>query len=76
MNLAPGDLRKMGSAFDLAIALGILAACGVLEPQHINGILALGELSLDGTLRVCRVLPMLRAWGACEGLSYFSSCRK
>ena len=62
VNLAPGDLRKMGSAFDLAIALGILVACGVLEPEHIDGILALGGLSLDGTLRgVPGVLPMIRA---------------
>ena len=62
VNLAPGNLRKMGSAFDLAIALGILAAGGVLEPEHIDGVLALGELSLDGSLRgVPGVLPMIRA---------------
>ncbi len=62
VNLAPGDLRKMGSAFDLAIALGILAAGGVLEPEKLRGTLALGELSLDGTVRgVAGVLPMLMA---------------
>lgn len=62
VNLAPGDLRKEGSAFDLAIALGILAAGGVLQPEKLQGVLALGELSLDGTIRgVPGVLPMVMA---------------
>ncbi|NMB10866.1 MAG: hypothetical protein GX977_01125, partial [Firmicutes bacterium] len=62
VNLAPGDLRKVGSAFDLAIALGILAAGGILEPEQLRGVLALGELSLDGTIRgVAGVLPMVLA---------------
>jgi magnesium chelatase family protein len=51
INLAPADIRKEGSAFDLPIALGILAAEGDVKPEALNGILALGELSLDGGLR-------------------------
>ncbi len=50
-NLAPADLRKEGSAFDLPIALGILCSTGVIEQEKFDGIIALGELSLDGKLR-------------------------
>lgn len=59
INLAPADLRKEGTAFDLAIALGLLSASGqVLLPEH-HKILVIGELSLDGALRpVPGVLPM------------------
>lgn len=60
VNLAPGDLRKEGSAFDLAIALGILAAEGIIPRSRLGGTLVIGELSLDGTVRaVSGVLPML-----------------
>ncbi|ROL61585.1 ATP-binding protein, partial [Bacteroidetes/Chlorobi group bacterium ChocPot_Mid] len=51
INLAPADVRKEGSAFDLPIALGILAAEGDINPDSLNKIIALGELSLDGSLR-------------------------
>lgn len=63
INLAPAYLRKEGSAFDLAIALGILAASGQLPPKALENILFLGELSLDGGLLPVRgVLPVaLRA---------------
>jgi len=47
VNLAPGDLRKEGAAFDLAIALGVLGASGVLPPDHMPA-LAVGELALSG----------------------------
>lgn len=50
INLSPADLPKEGSHFDLPIALALLAAIGVLPPDAIEGTLALGELSLDGTL--------------------------
>lgn len=50
INLAPAYLRKGGSAFDLAIALGILAASGQLKPDHLEDFLILGELSLGGDL--------------------------
>src|SRR5687767_2855067 len=54
INLAPADTRKDGTAFDLPIALGILAATGQLRPESLIGILAIGELGLDGTLRPVR----------------------
>src|SRR5271170_3051611 len=58
INLAPADLLKEGSHFDLPIALGVLAAMEVLPREDMEGFAALGELSLDGTLNpVAGVLP-------------------
>ncbi|MDA1088855.1 MAG: YifB family Mg chelatase-like AAA ATPase [Proteobacteria bacterium] len=58
VNLAPADLIKEGSHFDLPIALGLLAAMGVLPVDEIGGYTALGELALDGGLtNVAGVLP-------------------
>jgi len=58
VNLAPADLLKEGSHFDLPIALGVLAAMDVLPREELAGYAALGELSLDGTLNpVTGVLP-------------------
>lgn len=54
VNLAPANLRKVGAAFDLPIALGILAACGVVPPGGLSGMAVAGELSLDGSLRGIR----------------------
>lgn len=51
VNLAPGDVRKSGSGFDLPIALGILAASGQIGLECLEGRLFVGELSLDGTVR-------------------------
>lgn len=51
INLAPADIRKEGSAFDLPIALGILRALEYVQPDFISDTLFLGELSLEGTLR-------------------------
>lgn len=50
VNLAPADLQKEGSHYDLPIALALLAALGVLPLDILHGYLALGELSLDGSL--------------------------
>lgn len=59
VNLAPAALRKEGPAYDLPIALGVLAAAGQILPEAFAGVLAVGELSLDGTVRHVRgVLPM------------------
>ncbi|RKP55443.1 ATP-binding protein [Cohnella endophytica] len=59
INLAPADLRKEGSAFDLAIAAGILCASGQVDPMLLEDTLFIGELSLNGTIRnVPGVLPM------------------
>lgn len=54
VNLAPGDLRKEGPGFDLAIALGILAAGEAFPTEQMQGAVVLGELSLDGTVRPVR----------------------
>ena len=54
VNLAPADIRKEGTAFDLPIALGILVATGQLEAGSVAGRLFVGELGLDGALRTVR----------------------
>ncbi len=51
LNLAPADLRKEGSAYDLTLALGILAASGQIRAEHIEKYIIMGELSLDGSLQ-------------------------
>ncbi|MFA5121937.1 YifB family Mg chelatase-like AAA ATPase [Zavarzinia sp.] len=50
VNLAPADLPKEGSHFDLPIALGLMAAMGVVPAEELEGFAAMGELSLDGRL--------------------------
>lgn len=54
VNLAPADLRKEGPAFDLPIALAVLAASGQLDPSQLEGIWCAGELGLGGELRPVR----------------------
>ena len=54
VNLAPADLRKEGPAFDLPIALAVLAASGQLDPAQLEGIWCAGELGLGGELRPVR----------------------
>jgi magnesium chelatase family protein len=54
VNLAPADIRKEGSAFDLPIALGILAATDQIPQQQLAETIFLGELALDGSLRPIR----------------------
>src|SRR5437870_2006104 len=62
VNLVPADVRKAGAAFDLPIALGILAASGVVERRHVPDLVLLGELSLDGSIHPARgVLPIAAA---------------
>jgi len=62
VNLAPADVRKDGSAFDLPIALAILAASGQLPAEALEGQLAVGEVGLHGDLRPVRgVLPIALA---------------
>lgn len=65
INLAPADIRKTGAAFDLPMALGILAASGQLNGhEQLDDCLVLGELGLDGSVYPVRgVLPMtIMAW--------------
>ncbi len=64
VNLAPSGDRKAGSGLDLAIAVGVLAASGVISPEAIEGLAFIGELGLDGSLRpVNGVAPMVGAIG-------------
>lgn len=59
INMAPADLRKEGSAYDLSIALGILAASEQIKAENISEFLIMGELSLDGGLLPIKgVLPI------------------
>jgi len=60
VNLAPADLKKEGPAFDLPIALTIMACMGRIPTESLAGIAIIGELSLDGALRPVRgALPMV-----------------
>ncbi len=62
INLAPADVKKEGSGFDLPMAIGILAAAGTVQPQLLEQYLILGELSLDGSLLPIRgALPIALA---------------
>lgn len=60
INLAPADLKKEGSNFDLPIAIGLITEEGVLEPVKLEDYAFIGELSLDGSLRgINGVLPLI-----------------
>lgn len=60
INLAPADMRKAGTVYDLPIAIGILEAAGQIAPGKTHGMLFLGELGLDGQVRaIDGVLPMV-----------------
>ncbi|RZK89401.1 MAG: ATP-binding protein, partial [Pedobacter sp.] len=59
VNLAPADIRKEGSAYDLPIAIGILAASGQIDADELGDYFLMGELSLDGGLQSIRgALPI------------------
>jgi len=54
INLAPADIRKDGTAFDLPMALGVLVGSGVLSPEAVERCLVVGELGLDASIRPVR----------------------
>lgn len=59
VNMAPADIRKEGSAYDLSIAIGILAASEQIPPDKLSTYLMMGELSLDGSLKAIKgALPI------------------
>src|ERR1700683_3026977 len=59
INLAPADLKKEGSGFDLPIAIGILGAYGALRVDNVDQFLMVGELGLDGSVRsILGMLPV------------------
>ncbi|OGI03049.1 MAG: magnesium chelatase [Candidatus Melainabacteria bacterium GWF2_32_7] len=58
INLAPADIKKEGSGFDLPMAIGVLASNGDIDPENLKDIGFIGELSLDGSIRAVNgVLP-------------------
>ena len=62
VNLAPADLPKEGSHYDLPIALGLMAAIGAIPADALSGFTVLGELGLDGSIAaVAGVLPAATA---------------
>jgi magnesium chelatase family protein len=70
VNLAPADLPREGSHYDLPIALGLMAAIGAIPADALSGFTVLGELGLDGSVApVTGVLPAaIGANGRAEGL--------
>ena len=71
-NLAPADLPKEGSHFDLPIALALMAAMGVVAPDALDGWAAIGELGLDG--QIARVGGALPAAVAVDGMGLGLIC--
>lgn len=76
VNLAPADLAKEGSHFDLPIALGVLAAMGILDQEDLSNAVTLGELSLDGSLRAVSGILPAAMHAATSGLDFIcpSAC--
>lgn len=59
INMAPADIRKEGSAYDMTLAIGILAASEQIDPSRVGDYIIMGELALDGALRPIKgVLPI------------------
>lgn len=59
INMAPADLRKEGAAYDLTIAIGILAASGQIKAENLSDFIIMGELSLDGGIQPIKgILPI------------------
>lgn len=67
VNLAPADIRKEGSAYDLAIAIGILASSKQIEAPLLDEFLILGELSLDGGILPIKGALPIAMQAACDG---------
>ena len=74
VNLAPADVIKEGSHFDLPIAVGILCAMGVLPPERLENVCVMGELGLDG--RIAAVAGVLPAAVAATGRNESFVCPK
>jgi magnesium chelatase family protein len=68
INMAPADIKKEGASFDLPIALGILAADGIIKKDLLKTHMALGELSLDGRIKPVRGTLSIAAMAREKGL--------
>ncbi len=73
VNLAPASLRKHGTAFDLPVALGVLAAAGLLERQEFADYLVVGELSLAGAIHRTRGLLPIALLARAQSLRMLTS---
>lgn len=70
INMAPADVRKEGSAFDLPLAIGILAASAQIEAPGIDRFMIMGELSLDGLVKPVKGALPIAINAALEGFEY------
>ncbi|HQL71361.1 MAG TPA: magnesium chelatase domain-containing protein, partial [Bacteroidales bacterium] len=70
INMAPADVRKEGSSFDLPLAIGILAASGQIEAPAIERFVIMGELSLDGLVKPVKGALPIAINAAAEGFEY------
>ncbi|HOJ42693.1 MAG TPA: YifB family Mg chelatase-like AAA ATPase [Syntrophorhabdaceae bacterium] len=68
VNLAPADMRKEGSSFDLPIAIGILASMGIVKPEKAKDYFLAGEISLDGSIKAIRGVLPITMLAAKEGI--------
>jgi len=70
INMAPADIRKEGAAYDLTLAVGILAASNQIKSENINEYVIMGELSLDGSLQPVRGALPIAIKAREEGFKY------
>jgi magnesium chelatase family protein len=71
INMAPADIRKEGSAYDLTIAMGILAASEQMKAEEIDRYIIMGELSLDGSLQPIKGALSIAIQAKAEGFQGF-----
>lgn len=71
VNMAPADLRKEGSAYDLTLAIGILAASKQIKAENISDYIIMGELSLDGSLQPIKGALPIAIKAKAEGFKGF-----
>ncbi len=71
INMAPADMRKEGSAYDITLAIGILAASGQIKAENLHEYIIMGELSLDGSLQPIKGALPIAIKAREEGFKYF-----
>ena len=76
INMAPADIRKEGSAYDLPLAIGVLAAAGDIDASRLDKYMLMGELSLDGTLQPVKGALPIAIKAREEGFTGFILPRK
>ena len=76
INMAPADIRKEGSSYDLPLAIGILAAAEELDASRLGHYMMMGELSLDGSLKSVKGFLGCTRTGECEACAGSSRRRK